>query len=241
MAGEALDIPTLSVLALLIPQPTVDQVVFRVIRGKFQLFPPIIVDFRDNAGIWWKHWKSRSSLYQSEKYDLSYSSASCPTSEDASDDECPFRPSETLVRTRVVRNPFLLGRSPVSDEMDFERDAVNTVGSSESEFICPLAPHPHPGLGKRKASKSAPKKIKAAVVNAAHVSPISSIIPAKGKPTLSKRLNRKLAMRTAPYRIVSNRAQAKSNLPNNSDAQTTLETHSISDTVGDRGTDVCPF
>lgn len=72
MAGEFLDIPTLSVVAFSTPKPDVKQAALRAIRGKCQLHDPILLDFRDNCGIWWKQWHSRYIFYKKEGYILVY-------------------------------------------------------------------------------------------------------------------------------------------------------------------------
>jgi len=72
MASEALDIPSLSVVALATPKSNVEQAIMRAIRGKYQLFDPVILYFRDNYGMWWKYWKAVYKFFQGEGFEFIY-------------------------------------------------------------------------------------------------------------------------------------------------------------------------
>lgn len=70
MASEGLDIPSISGVAFLFGKEDVEQPVNRCIRGMFQLFDPVIIDFRDNMGLWWKKWHVRLRYYRKEGFDI---------------------------------------------------------------------------------------------------------------------------------------------------------------------------
>lgn len=83
MAGEGLDVPTISVVVLTTPKSydknapsgttcLFVQSIMRAIRGVAQLYDPIILDFTDDLSLWWKYWNSRKAYYASQGYTMIY-------------------------------------------------------------------------------------------------------------------------------------------------------------------------
>ncbi len=107
MASEAMDIPSLSVVALVTGKKNIEQAIYRGIRGKYQLFDPVILDFRDNFGLWYNYWKKRAAFYKQEGFEFVYlenkieDEDECVFSVAVDPEECPFTPTAELKKRRV--------------------------------------------------------------------------------------------------------------------------------------------
>lgn len=114
MASEALDIPSLSALILSTPKQNIEQSIMRVIRGKYQLYDPIIIDFRDNFGICYNYWKKRYLFYKQEKFNIQFINKKINNSsnneelnyfsENKEDNICPFENSNDKIDYNLFEN-----------------------------------------------------------------------------------------------------------------------------------------
>ena len=221
MASEALDIPSLSAVALTTPSSSIEQAIARGIRGKYQLFDPVIMYFRDRAGIWQKYWKSASKFFREEGFEFQYTvregkeeEDDCPFSVD-DEESCIFSLSSSAEQDVADTNKNVQRGNSKKKTQEYKskssyRNSLKRQSEKEEDlFLCPFRADGNSTKRRRKTQpicnegSMAPESVGKDPTNKPGlVNTTTSFQPTPSKPTLSKRLNKKLGSKTFPKLIL---------------------------------------